>query len=244
MGTRFHIGAKGLRGDIAAYAKRFDLLEVRLAPADDPALGPSIATLRRWRKATPPHFEFTVVAGPHVSRLKPSANLDAELEAALAAVDVLRARCLLVQTPAEVTPSSLWRERMVKLLARIRRDATTVVWEPRGVWEMQDAAIAAKKWDVVLALDPLRDAVPEGPIAYARLRMLGETRSFGASALERVVRAIGERRDAYVILETPTALRECKRLRQLAQRPKSKMGGGMGRILRPKGAALVEDDGE
>ena len=31
MSTRWHIGAKHLRGAIAAYAKRFDLLEVRVA---------------------------------------------------------------------------------------------------------------------------------------------------------------------------------------------------------------------
>jgi uncharacterized protein YecE (DUF72 family) len=244
MGTRFHIGAKDLRGDIAAYAKRFDLLEVHPAPADDGALGPSLATMRRWRKATPPHFEFTVVAGPSLSRLKPGAALDKEVAAALEAADALRARCLLLQTPPEVTPSSLWRERMVKVLGRLRREATTLVWEPRGLWETDDAARAAQKWGVVLALDASREPVPEGPIAYVRLRMLGETRSFGPSTLERVVHAIGDRADAYVVLETPTALKECKRLRQLAQRPRAK-SGGTGRLLRPAGGVVVgEDDDE
>ena len=43
---------------------------------------------------------------------------------------------------------------------------------------------------------------PAGPVAYVRLRALGETRSYGPSALEKVVRAIGPRRDAYVVFET------------------------------------------
>ena len=77
MSTRWHIGAKHLRGAIAAYAKRFDLLEVRAsqpAPGEssDAAPGPSLATLRRWRKSVPPHFDFAVVAGPHLSRVKAS----------------------------------------------------------------------------------------------------------------------------------------------------------------------------
>jgi uncharacterized protein YecE (DUF72 family) len=234
--TRFHIGAKALQSDIGAYARRFDLLEV--APT---AQGPTLSTLRRWRKSVPPHFEFAVVAGSHIGLLKPGARLDAELDQALEAATALEARCLVVQTPAEVTPAAVWRDRMAKLVKRVPRDVTNLVWEPRGVWEIEDAAVAAKKWGVVLAVDAARDPVPEGPIAYARLRHLGETRSYGSAALERVLRAIGQRRDAYVILETPTALKECKRLRQLAQRPRATRREA--RILRPRAVGVkVRDD--
>ena len=241
MATRFHIGAKELRGDIAAYAKRFDLLEVAI----DPKRGPTVATLRRWRKAVPPHFEFSVVAGPGVGKLKTSPQLDADLALALAAVEALQARCLLIPTPAEMTPSSLWRERMVKLLSRLPRDATHVVWEPSGVWETEDAAVAASKWNIVLCVDPSREPVPAGPASYARLPAIGETRSYGASALERIVSAIGPRRDAYVVLETATALSECKALRRIAQGVQKKApAGGTSRILRPRGASVRVGDDE
>ena len=66
MATRVHIGSKELRGDIAAYAKRFDLLEIRGVEAANLKLAPTTATLKRWRKAVPPHFEFGVIAGPSV----------------------------------------------------------------------------------------------------------------------------------------------------------------------------------
>src|SRR5207248_9892413 len=122
-------------------------------------------------------------------------------------------------------------DRMAKLLDRLPRDATHIVWEPRGVWEVEDAAVAAKKWGIVLAVDAARERVAAGPVAYARLPALGETRSYGTAALERVVHAIGARRDAYVVFETASALAECKKLRSLAQGSKKKFEGGMGRIV-------------
>jgi uncharacterized protein YecE (DUF72 family) len=242
MPTRFHIGAKALKTSLGTYAKRFDLLEVKTGatPREPP---PSLATLRKWRRSVPPHFQFTVVAGPHLSMLKAGAALEQDLGTALSAVDALEARCVLICTPAEVTPSALWRERMAKLVTRFSRDVTQVVWEPRGVWETDDAAVAAKQWGVVLCVDAAREPVPAGPVAYVRLRALGETRSFGPAALEKVVTAIGARRDAYVVLETDGALAESKRLKTLAQTAGAGARGGMGRVIRPRALTVkVRDD--
>ncbi len=244
----WHIGAKELRGAIAAYAKRFDLLEVRIvidAPggADATAAVPSLATLRRWRKSVPPHFDFAVVAGPHLSRVKTSEGGDREFEAARSAIDALQARCFVLRTPLDVTPSALWRERMAKMIDRFPRDVTHFVWEPSGVWETADAAVQARAWGVVLAVDPVRDPVPPGPVAYLRMRALGETRSFGPVALEKVVRAVGARREVFAIVETDTALVEAKRLRHAAKsiRAGARVGGGA-RLVRPRGGIVVGDD--
>ena len=168
MATRYHIGAKELRGELSAYAKRFDLLEVRPPTAALPKVGPTLTTLRKWRKAAPPHFEFVVVLGPAVGRLKASPELETELETALAAATVLQSRCILLPTPAEVTPTNVSRDRIAKLLDRLPRDATHVAWEPRGVWETEDAAVWARKWGVALSVDPTREPVPAGPVAYMR----------------------------------------------------------------------------
>jgi uncharacterized protein YecE (DUF72 family) len=245
MVTRLHIGARTQRGSgtplagsVASYAKRFDLLEVTAgAPAS-----PNAATMRRWRRAVAPHFDFSVVAGPNLSRLKAGEALEQELAAARDAIDALQALCFVLPTPAEVTPSPLWRDRLRKVLDRLPRDATHVIWEPGGVWEIDDAANAARRWEIVLAVDAARDPVPDGPIAYVRLRALGETRSFGPSALERVLRAIGVRRDAYIVLETPSAKAEAKRLRQLAREATHASAGGLGRLVRPRGSVKVRDD--
>jgi uncharacterized protein YecE (DUF72 family) len=245
MSTRWHIGAKELRGAMATYAKRFDLLEVRaFAPTDDedPNPGPTIATLRRWRKAVPPHFDFAVVAGPHLSRVRASDAAERELEAARAAMDALQARCFVLRTPPDVTPSSLWRDRLAKIVARVPRDVTHFVWEPSGVWETADAAAQARAWDVVLAVDPAKEPVPAGPVAYLRLRALGETRSFSAIALERIARAVGARRDVYAIIETDSALAEAKRLRQIVRSSRVTAPGGPTRLVRPRGGIVVRDD--
>jgi uncharacterized protein YecE (DUF72 family) len=239
MSTRYHIAAKELKGTLAAYAKRFDLLEIR---AD--ATAPSGQALRRWRKQVPPHFEFAVVAGKHVGQLKATSEMDQELATLKEAVNALEARCLVVQTPADVTPAQLWRERMARLLDQLPRDVTAIAWEPRGVWELDDAQRAAKKWGIVLVVDAARDEVPAGPMVYTRLRALGETRSFGESALARIVEAIGpSRRDAYLVFETASALTECKTLRRLAQHRK-KGDGGFGRVVRPRTASIKVGDDE
>jgi hypothetical protein len=96
---------------------------------------------------------------------------------------------------------------------------------------------------VLLAVDPSREPVPPGPVAYLRLRALGETQSFGVTALERIVRAVGDRREVFAVLETDSALREAKRLRQIVR---SFRGGGRpettGRLVRPVGGIVVRDD--
>src|SRR5207237_866444 len=122
-------GTKELRGAIAAYAKRFDLLEVRGLAAADLKQAPSTPTLRKWRRAVAPAFEFAVVAGPAVSRVKPGDALEAELETLLETARTLASRVIVLPTSPDVTPSKLWRDRTAKLLDRLPRDAVTLVWE-------------------------------------------------------------------------------------------------------------------
>jgi uncharacterized protein YecE (DUF72 family) len=244
MAPRWHIGAKELRGAIAPYAKRFDLLEVRVA-VDEGVTTPTAATLRRWRKAVPPHFDFAVVAGPELSRVKLGEAATRELEAARGAMDALQARVFLLRTPPDVTPAAVWRERIARIVDRFPRDVVHFAWEPSGVWELEDAAAQARAWGIVPVVDAARDPVPAGPIAYVRLRALGETRSFGTAALERVVRAVGPRREVFAVLETDSALAEAKRLRSIVRSAKAgeQLGGG-GRLLRPRGGAIVVRDDE
>jgi uncharacterized protein YecE (DUF72 family) len=243
MPTRLHIGAKELRGDVAAYAKRFDLLEIRGVDAASFRQAPTAATLRRWRKAVTPQFEFSVVCGPAVGKVKASDALETELKAMLETAKVLEARVLLLATSSDVTPSKLWRDRIAKLIERLPRDVGSVVWQPSGLWEIEDAAAQAKSWGITVAVDPARDAMPAGPVAYGRLRAAGGTRAFSTTALQKVADSIGDRRDAYVVFETTNALKEGKILRALVRAAKPGKRGGLGRLVRPKGAPLrVSDD--
>jgi hypothetical protein len=110
---------------------------------------------------------------------------------------------------------------------------------------VDDAAAQAKAWDVIVAVDPAREVVPAGPVAYLRMRALGETRAFGPVALERIVRAVGERREVFAIVETDTALAEVKRLRQLVRAaPRATKLGGGGRLIRPRRIVVRDDEQE
>lgn len=245
MATRLHIGTKELRGALAAYAKRFDLFEVRGEAAADLKRAPTAATLKKWRKQVPPHFEFAITGGPNLSKVKTSEALETELEAMLNTAKVLESRLFILSTHRDVTPSKLWRDRFEKLLDRLPRDASTVVWEPTGLWEHEDAAVQAKKWGVVLGCDPSRDIVPVGPVAFGRLPKLGQTRAYSVAALAKVAAAIGERRDAYVIIETDGALKEAKSLRTLVRSSGGKSQGGMGKlVVRPRGRKDEDDEEE
>lgn len=244
MATRLHIGAKELRGDVAAYAKRFDLLEVRGLDAGSQKLAPTDATLRRWRKAVPAAFEFSVIGGPNLGKLKAGAALETELTVLLKSVTLLEARVIVIATTPDVTPGKVWRDRLAKLLDRLPRDASSIVWEPSGLWEIEDAAEQAKKWEITVAVDPARDAMPAGPVAYGRLRAAGGTRAFSTTTLQKVADNIGERRDAYVVFETTGALKEGKTLRALVRQAKAGKRGGLGRLIRPKGSPLAVSDDE
>jgi hypothetical protein len=178
-----------------------------------------------------------------LARVKASEAVDREIEAARAAIDALQARCFVLRTAPEVTPTALWRDRIGKIIERFPHDVTHFVWEPSGVWEVADALAQARAWKIVLAVDPARDPVPPGSVAYLRMRALGETRAFGPVALERIVRAVGARREVFAIVETDSALVETKRLRLLAKSARAGARAlGASRLVRPRGGIVVGDD--
>jgi len=241
--TKLHIAAKDLRGEISAYAKRFNMLELRVPHALELKKAPSAATLRRYRRAVPPTFQFAVMCGPSVCAAKPGPELEAELEASLAFATALEARCLVLRTPKELTPSALWRERLASVVKRLPSDVVHRVWEPGGVWELDTAVLFAKKHGLVVGIDPTQEEVPAGPVAYCRLRGLGNARALNVHAITRMLEAIGERSDAYFVLENEHALDECKRIRQVAATiGGKKKGGGMARVLRPRPSLTVKGD--
>ncbi|MFO0665735.1 MAG: DUF72 domain-containing protein [Polyangiaceae bacterium] len=213
MTTRYHIGARELRGKLEAYTKHFGLLEVKRGEPSSP----NLTAMKRFRKVAPPAFSFAVVAPEAVCALKPGPKFEAALEDVLEAQRVLEARCVVLRTPFSVTPSKLSRDRLKALLDRFPQDALTIVWEPGGVWEAEEAARQAKKWNIVLAVDAAREAVPAGPVAYVRLKAFGETRGFSPETLARIANAIGSRRDAYVVIESDRAKDEAKSLRAAAR---------------------------
>lgn len=237
--SRPHLGLSTLTGSLERYADRFDLLELRLG---ETAL-PKPATLRNWRKKVSPSFVFSVVLPRVVGELKPSRELDEALEQSLEVARALEARCIVLVTPPSVTPTELNKKRLEALVARIPHDAVTLAWEPRGVWEVEQAAILAKKLDIVVVVDPEHDPAPAGPVAYLRLRGLGESTRLGPAALEKVANALRERRDSYVVIEADAPVKVAEGIRARLARKPSRLGGA-GAVVRAPRAILRADDEE
>ena len=201
--TTVHVGLPSLRGDLARYAAQFGLLEVK--PVD--ASLPRISKLRAWRREVPPSFVFSVVLPRVVSDLAVTKESTSALETALETASALEARCLVLVTPASVTPTSQNKRRLASLIAQCPRDVVTIAWEPRGVWENEEAAATARDIGAQLVVDVAREPAPRGPILYTRLRGIGEASRLGAGDIERVRAAIQTRREAFVVIESGSPAR-------------------------------------
>ncbi len=233
--TTVHVGLPSLRGGLARYAERFDLLEVR--PVDSPM--PKPAKARAWRREVPPAFVFSVVLPSIVSSLKQSPESDAALAVALEHADALEARCLVLITQPEVTPTSLNKRRLAALVERLPRDVVTVAWEPRGVWTAAETSTLARELDLTMVTDATRDTSPKGPVLYTRLRGIGAGARSSASGLDRARGAFVGRRDVFAIVECDGAARVATALRAPLDGVARVSAGSM---VRPAARFSAEDE--
>jgi uncharacterized protein YecE (DUF72 family) len=235
--ARPHVGLATLEGNLERYAEKFDLLE--LHPGNGSI--PKPATLRAWRRKVPPSFAFSVVFPKVVSELKPSPALDAALEQALAVARDVEARCLVIATPPSITPTDLNRKRLTALVERIPHDAVTLAWEPRGIWEMDEAAELADKLGLVLVVDAAREQAPKGAIAYFRLRGLGESTRLSPAVVDKVAGELASRREAYVVIESSGAVAVAESLRKKTSR-RASPARQTGTVLKPRTTLHAEDE--
>jgi uncharacterized protein YecE (DUF72 family) len=234
--ARTHVGLASLTGGLERYAERFDLLELR--PGEQTM--PRAATLRGWRKQVPPSFVFSVVLPPVVARLKTGPELDRALAETLSVARELQARCIVLTTPPEVTPTEANRKRLAQLVEQLPRDAVTLAWEPRGLWELDEAALLASKLGLVLVVDASREEVPRGPIAYVRLRGLGESSRLGPQVIEKVAERLREARESFVIIESGSPAQVAQALVRAAAATRSSKKPTA--VLRPRATLRAEDE--
>jgi uncharacterized protein YecE (DUF72 family) len=235
--ARPHVGLAALEGDLERYAEKYDLLELR--PGEGAM--PKPATLRAWRRKVPPSFAFSVVFPKAVSELKPSASLDAALEQSLAVAREVEARCLVIATPPSITPTDLNRKRLTALVGKIPHDAVTLAWEPRGIWELDEAEELADKLGVVLVVDAAREPAPKGAIAYFRLRGLGESSRLSPAVVDKVADDLLSRREAYVVIESHGPLAVAETLRKKTARRASPTRAGVA-VIKPRTTLHAEDE--
>jgi hypothetical protein len=185
---------------------------------------PRAPTLRRARHEQLPAGFIVSLRAPRSSLVSARGPLrfDDDLERAwdwlLKTRDALAAKFVVLPTPPDLTPGQRDRELLTALSARLPKEPGRYwVWEPSGPWEPDEAGRLATALGFVLSFDPLLDPVPEGPIAYARLRALGARKSFSDAALEDVSVRLGaaQAEASFVVIDAPRAFEYAARLQQL-----------------------------
>jgi uncharacterized protein YecE (DUF72 family) len=235
------VGCAGLPTGVsrAAYFERLDFLEVENTFFDPPT---SVA-LRRWRKDAPQGSAFSALAwqlithepdSPGYERLvhplpandraqvgsfRDTDQVRSAWDRTLEAARALSAEVILFQTPPSFTPSETNKDVLRRFFERIGPvQGTTLAWEPRGVWDPEQAASLAEDLGVVYALDPLQLEVPppEGANAYFRIYGLGIYRNkIADDLLELLADMAGAYDRAWVVFANVEKYPDAQRFRKL-----------------------------
>jgi uncharacterized protein YecE (DUF72 family) len=196
-------------------------------------LPPAASTARRWRRRAPEGLSFCAPASRFLhDRPPPGAPLEGDPEAygrfrlsdenlalwkrCLDFAGALEAEALVIVTPPELTPAAIAVDRFAAFVGAVDRDGKALVWEPHGPWEPERAAALAERHELVLAVDPLRDEPPPGPLAYLRL---GPMAAFGSRMglydLERIAETAERFESTICVFGTERALDDARNLKRI-----------------------------
>ena len=203
------VGQSPSKLSIARYGKHLDLLEVRL---DNGA--PRKRTLETMKSEAPARLAFAVLLPKHLGALEADVT-EADVTPTIETARGLGARFIVVRTPPTARPGTRTRARLGKLIELLKAAEVAIVWEPTGLLAEADAEVLAESLGVILARDPARDDLPEGPVAYGRISSLGSGGRVRGSAIERAADRLAGFAEAYVVIEGDNALRAAKELRGL-----------------------------
>jgi len=194
---QLYVGQTALRGELAAYARRFNLLEL----AAEPSAWPRHSRLRAWRAELGKDLVFSVRLPSIVGRLEQGASSGEALERALGVAEALEARWLVLCTPAEVTPCERVRQRLRRLGAELGDGRRRIAWEARGLWEDAQEEAMARELGWVVVRDLRRRPSPPGDVVYTRLLALGSSTRQNEASLARVAERIAAKAEAFVLVE-------------------------------------------
>lgn len=223
---------------MSKYQQSFDMVELRT----DAIGAPRRATVRGWRKAVNPTFTFSVVLPRVVGELGEGAEVDKKLGEAVELATLVEARCMVLQTPPEVRPTKVNRERLKALAARIARPSVVLCWEPSGLWEPAEIFSTAKAMNAIAVVDATETTLPQGNSVYTRIRSLGGRRTVSARGIASIAEQLQGRREAWVIVEDKGS---AIKLRTELGRAMTKLGPTIGPVVvKPSPGRLRAEDEE
>ena len=224
-----HVGCSGMPVGRARYTGSLGALEVAFTQG----VPPRASTARKWRQEVPEGFVYTVVAPSAISRapdrlppglsgevsdyggLRPTDAVRALSGWTLEVAAALEARMLLFVTPPSIGPGPRGRDTVRRYFDAIGPgpDGLGYTWEPHGPWAEAELRSLAAELGLVLAVDPLRDPIPPGGVAYGRLGPFAAMgRALADDELEAIVEALEPHDEAYCFLDTDRAFDDARRL--------------------------------
>jgi uncharacterized protein YecE (DUF72 family) len=232
------LGLCGFTIGAAQYYRRFKVLEVQQTFYDPPAP----ETLRRWREAAPPDFEFTMKAWQVITHLGTSrtyrrlrspfddtARQEAggfrlnpttlgAYERTLECRSILGATAILFQCPPSFRPTEENATAMRRFFAAVERpEGVRYLWEPRGKWP--DELIATLCADCALhhAVDPFVRPSVTTPLTYWRLHGNGSHYAvYKDEELEQLLSWIPPNGETYVMFNNIPRVKDSARFRDIA----------------------------
>ena len=196
------------------YFGRCNAVEIDLSTLANP---PRTETLNRWRVESPKGFAFCLHAQPTVNaelqrlaqREEPtelSPELLASWNETLAQAHALAARAILLSTPESFTPNQRSRAAMELFASQCAAQTSTpVIWEPRGMWDVQHTREWAQERGLVAMYDPflaLRDEIGflHGDGAFMVTERGGVRREFDSYEVSRLLDHLGSYNRAFFFL--------------------------------------------
>ena len=226
----------------ASYYRKFRVVEVQQTFYDPP----TDATLRRWRDAAPPEFEFTMKAwqvithlgtsrtyrrlkSPFTNEQRSEAGAFRSTPAVLAAwvrtlecAAILRATAILFQCPASFRPTDENVANMRAFFGRTERPkGVTLLWEPRGPWPDDLVLGVCRELGLVHVADPFVRPSLTPELLYWRLHGNGNHYARYTDDELRQIEAwlpSGSAADAYVMFNNVPRLDDVRRYRELGLR--------------------------
>lgn len=184
------VGTTTLRGSIEKFG--LGLLEVQATSAM-----PRPSVLARYRETRPELVISLRLSADGAVPLLAHPDFARALEGARAA----HAVAVVLSTGSRFAPTEPRRRELAEAAAALRDAARFVAWEPRGVWQTEEAERWAEGAEVLLVRDLTQEDPTRGAIRYTRVRQLGMQSRITQGAVERLADALADSEEAYVVVE-------------------------------------------
>lgn len=191
---------------LQAYSKLFSSVEINSSFYRIP----KVSTAEKWKKEADEinkDFIFTVKASQIITHIdKFSGRSFWAFDQMKEICKALKARILLLQSPASWNPSDDNIKKMEKFFKKIKRENLILTWEPRGKWWDNPELIKeiCKKFDIVNCVDPFRN-VPQyfgkERITYFRLHGFGRPSMYNYNFSEEELKDLKDNIEALKVNE-------------------------------------------